>query len=131
MVVDNEPGLCKVIERILRRNGYEDICFTHSARNCVEYLEKNLCDIVVISLNMPDVNGFILGELLRERYPFMPMIAMSDTDALEAIDRAEIVGFSDYIVKPVFAENLLVSLETQILRLDNPIIQSMVAMSLN
>jgi DNA-binding NtrC family response regulator len=122
MIVDDEQVACSNIERILRSDGYEEIIVSHNVRNSVEQLEKNPCDIVLIGLLEAD--GLLLGEILRERYPTMPMVALSGNDSAELSVRAQLVGFNDFLLKPTSTLTLLRAVESQILYLDNRSIQN-------
>lgn len=105
-VVDDEPSICKALERLLRSAGLssktflrgEDfLCYLHSARP----------DCLVLDLHMPEMNGFMLMERLAQQGYRLPIIIITADDQEENREKASAAGISNYLRKPIDAQVLL------------------------
>jgi DNA-binding NarL/FixJ family response regulator len=56
-------------------------------------------DAVLLDLKMPDAQGFSALVRVRAQFPEIPVVVISATEEVEAIDRALLLGASGYIVK--------------------------------
>jgi DNA-binding response OmpR family regulator len=69
----------------------------------LECLETNPCDVLLLDLEMPRVDGFEVLKQLRasERFCRLPVIVVTGREDVAAIDRAYAAGASSFIVKPI------------------------------
>jgi len=56
LIVDDEITILTVLKRLLEKAGYKVITF-NKAKNALEFLNKEVVDLVIIDLFMPDLNG--------------------------------------------------------------------------
>ncbi len=56
MVVDDEPSMCDVIERILKQEGYKVIMASNGKR-ALKLAEENKPDVILLDLGMPGMDG--------------------------------------------------------------------------
>ena len=100
-----------------RRFGYEvetaDLGETGLAR--LEACDKPPVDLVVLDLVMPDLDGMV-GRM-RQRSIAIPAIVQTAHGSIEAVISAMRAGAHDFVVKPVGAERLQVSIKNA-LRVD-------------
>lgn len=68
LIVDDEPALRKVLERLLTRGGYE-VLSAGSGEAALELLESNEVDMVLMDLRMPGMSGFTLYHAIASRWP--------------------------------------------------------------
>jgi len=74
-----------------------------------EKLEKNLYDIVLMDLQMPEMNGFEATEYIRNVMKSdIPIIALTADVTTVDLAKCKLVGMNDYLAKPV-DERLLYS----------------------
>ena len=65
LIVDDEPNIVLAIEFLLQREGYH----TEKAYDGLQALEKVALfqpDIVILDVMMPGMNGFELGQMIRQ-----------------------------------------------------------------
>ena len=65
LIVDDEPNIVLAIEFLLQREGYH----TEKAYDGLQALEKVTLfqpDIVILDVMMPGMNGFELGQMIRQ-----------------------------------------------------------------
>jgi CheY-like chemotaxis protein len=65
LVVDDEASLLALIERILRQDGYE-VTSVISGVLALEAIRKQLPDLIILDLNLPDMNGQDICEEVRK-----------------------------------------------------------------
>ena len=59
---------------------------------------------VVLELDMPVLGGMAVLQELRDRYPVIPVIAMSHSILIDRLRRAVKLGAREYLVKPFDSE---------------------------
>ncbi len=100
LVVEDEPGLADVLAVHLQASGYEPV-IASDGLEALYALDRATPRAVLLDLHLPQVSGFRLMQLLKQRpdAPRVPVIvitALSFQEAEEAI-RA---GADDFITKP-------------------------------
>lgn len=70
------------------------------------FLEKNTCDLILLDINMPGMDGFEVLEKLRENEKFkdIPVIFLTADNDAETETKCFRAGAVDYIVKPFVPE---------------------------
>ncbi|KAL5547412.1 hypothetical protein UlMin_002643 [Ulmus minor] len=106
LAVDDDPICLKVLENLLRKCQYQ-VTAMNQAVKALEMLRenKNMFDLVISDVNMPDINGFKLLELvgLEMDLPVIMLSAHSDT---KLVMKGITHGAVDYLLKPVRIEEL-------------------------
>ena len=99
LVVDDEIGICRNVEKILSKNDYE-VMYAQSAREALEKMAKDSFSLLISDIVMPEMDGIELLKLTKEQWPLtkvMMMTAYASTDtAMKAIQ----LGAEDYVPKP-------------------------------
>ena len=89
LVVDDESGICELIQEIFTNQGYQ-VNVVNNAIAALRFLEKNKIDLVVSDVIMPGMNGYQLSKKIQESYPniIVQMISgFSDDRHLNKLDR--------------------------------------------
>ncbi|MEH2380272.1 MAG: response regulator [Nostoc sp.] len=76
--------------------------------------QKNLYDVAVIDMQMPEIDGMTLGEQIKANSAIagLPLIMLTSTNQRDEIQRALKIGFAAYLVKPVKPSRLLDTIMT-------------------
>ena len=72
-----------------------------SARACLEICERELPDIIITDINMPQMSGLDMIEYLNRRYPKLFFVIISGYDEFEFAQKAIRLGVTDYLIKPI------------------------------
>jgi DNA-binding response OmpR family regulator len=99
LIVDDEPGIVKMLETVLRKEGYEAISGAHTGQEALDKISRHLYDLIVLDVMLPDTDGFRLCRQIREHtaVPILFLTARSsDLDKLTGLG----IGGDDYITKP-------------------------------
>ncbi len=106
LVVDDDRGLLRLIEKALRREGYT-VATAASGKEALEWLERNRADLMLLDLKLHDIEGKeVINHLdtLGRRTPFIVITGQGDERvAVEMMKR----GALDYLVKDVRFQELV------------------------
>lgn len=76
LFVDDEERLRDMAKAILESHGYEVLC-AQDGFDGLAALKESLPDLIISDLQMPNMNGFELLSVVRQRFPHLPVIAIS------------------------------------------------------
>jgi DNA-binding NtrC family response regulator len=76
LIVDDEPDMCWVLEHILKNKNVLSAKAT-TAVEALLLLETNSFQIAFIDAKLPDIEGFELAKLIREKEPSMRLVMIS------------------------------------------------------
>jgi CheY-like chemotaxis protein len=76
LFVDDEPAMRALASAVLAGRGY-DVVTAKDGLDALRLLADPLPDLVISDLRMPRMSGFELLEIVRERFPLVPVIALS------------------------------------------------------
>lgn len=100
LIVEDDPTSTLVLERSLRKAGYETLSATDGMA-AMELLETTSCDAIVSDWMMPRMDGIELVRKIRETIHPAPVILMVTALAsTEARNHALAAGADDYLAKP-------------------------------
>ncbi len=98
-IVDDERDILELIDVNLKRSGFKTFLF-EKGEKFLRFLENNKIDLAIIDLMLPDIDGFELIRIIKERFPNTPIIILTAKgDEIDRVVGLEIGG-DDYIVKP-------------------------------
>jgi len=108
VVVDDETGVCSLVESILAEAGYTPVV-TSDPRTALELVRRENPALVLVDISMPYMDGYAVMEALRgdPATRSCPVIFITGhlafTERLQAFRR----GARDYVAKPFTPEKLL------------------------
>ena len=106
MVIDNEEGLCRMMEAVLLDNGYRTKSYLRSFE-AVEEFEAGQWDLVVTDIKMPVMDGLEVLQRLKVKDPAIPVIMVTAYATVEMSIQALRRGAYDMLTKPFEPEELL------------------------
>src|SRR3954468_19378746 len=113
LIADDDPVQRRLLEATVRRFGYaaELVDSGEAALARLEAAGQPSIDLLILDLVMPDLDGMgVLGRM-RERKIGVPVIVQTAHGSIEAVISAMRAGAHDFVVKPVGAERLQVSIK--------------------
>jgi DNA-binding NtrC family response regulator len=113
LIADDDPIQRRLLEQMLRRFGYatELVDGGEAALARIAAGDLPRIDCLILDLVMPDLDGMgVLGKL-RERRTQLPVIVQTSPNSVESAISAMRAGAFDFVVKPVGAERMQVSLK--------------------
>ena len=111
LLVEDDPGHARLIEKNLRRNQVTNAIVTlHDGRQAVSYIFREdpfehapKPALVLLDLNLPKLNGYKVLERMKgdERTRHIPVVVLTTTDDSREIQKCYDLGCNIYITKPV------------------------------
>jgi PAS domain S-box-containing protein len=100
LVVDDDLGVCQSLRDLLSQEGCTVVVAT-GGREALKRLETATVDLVLSDVVMPDLDGYELFKLVRERHSGVPVVLMTafHFDKDHIIKRSRMAGVEDVIYK--------------------------------
>ena len=105
LLVDDEPNIRRLFRDELEEEGHLIEQAGDGAEALAE-VERTHCDLVILDLRMPEMNGLEFLEKIRERRPELPVIVCSAVRGIEAEFELWASHVSSILSKPVDLEML-------------------------
>ncbi len=116
LFVDDEPSILSALRRLVRPQGYRVLLAPGGAEG-LELLAKEPVDVVVSDMRMPEMDGAVFLEQVRERWPTVGRILLTgyaDIQAtVAAVNRGQI---QRHIAKPWDDRELLMAIDDALSR---------------
>lgn len=116
VIVDDDPNIRNLVSTYLREEGFVTFVAGHG-KEALAIMEEQLCDLAVVDVMMPVMDGYELTEKLR-RYYDIPVILLTAKDQISDKEKGFRSGTDDYIVKPFEPRELLFRIEALFRRYD-------------
>ena len=99
LIVDDDEAVRTMLYKAIRSNGIEAQQVS-SGEQALQWVSRNRCDLIIMDINMPGMDGFQVIQTLRNRGLRIPIMIVSgrqeDYDTLYGLD----IGADDYVTKP-------------------------------
>lgn len=105
MLIDNEIGLCRMMEAVLRDQGYQVKSFTRPVQAVAEFSAGDY-DLIISDIKMPEMDGLELLQHIRNRDPEVPVIMITAYATVEMSIQALRRGAYDMLTKPFEPDEL-------------------------
>lgn len=114
LVVDDQEMTARSVAEMLGDAGYSAVTYTTNPREVSELHRRNHYDLILLDIEMPDVNGFLVMEELKtiETDAYPPVIAMTIEPAYKL--HALMGGAKDFISKPFDPDEALVRIHNML-----------------
>lgn len=99
LVVDDEPGILRLISKFARNIGFE-VATAASGHEALEKLQREKAAVALVDLRMPDVDGLEVLRRIRAADPDCHVILMTGHASIDTAIEAIKHGAMDYLKKP-------------------------------
>ena len=96
-----------LIKKMLNVTNYDIIRAENGQIAVAIALENSSIDLVLMDIKMPVMNGYEAFEKITAIRPSLPIIAQTAHASEEDKEKVNVLGFTDYITKPINKELLL------------------------
>ena len=115
LVVDDDPHVGRLIERMLERRGYT--CqITTGVREARLKLGASPPDMVLCDVKLPGESGLSLLRYLRSEYPHLPVVMLSGIGELDVATSALELGAYGWVTKPFDTNQLMIAVANAAIR---------------
>ena len=105
MLIDNEIGLCRMMEAVLKDQGYQVKSFTRPVQAVAEFSAGDY-DLIISDIKMPEMDGLEVLQHVRNRDPEVPVIMITAYATVEMSIQALRRGAYDMLTKPFEPDEL-------------------------
>jgi len=106
LVVDDEPALLELMSEILTTQNYQVFC-AEGAKQALEIMAAEKIDLMISDIIMPDINGYALAAIVREKYPSIKIQLASGFSDVQHENKVDEELFKCRLHKPFKANTLL------------------------
>jgi DNA-binding response OmpR family regulator len=106
LLCEDDANLGMVLKNYLELNDY-DVTLERDGRLGLAAFQREKFDICLLDVMMPNMDGFTLGEEIRDVNPDVPLFFLSAKTMKDDIIQGYKLGADDYITKPFDSEVLL------------------------
>ncbi len=99
LVVDDERSVCQAFEEILSSKGHA-VVSVRGGEDAMGFLQKDDCDLVILDICLPGMNGLDALGRIKQRRPKLPVIVMTGRGTTDTAIEATKRGAFDYQLKP-------------------------------
>ena len=109
LIVDDEVGVRDSMHEFIEMAGYHST-MASSAEDAVEHLKKDNIQVVITDIMLPGMGGLELTKLIKRDFN-SDVIVMTGYSGDYSYEEAINMGASDFVIKPVRLEELLLRLK--------------------
>lgn len=100
MVVEDDAQMRRLLCTVLTKNGYNALGAENGAA-ALDILDREIVDLIISDLMMPELDGYELTKQLREANYNMPILIITAREDFESKQKGFSLGTDDYMVKPI------------------------------
>lgn len=120
LYVEDNPDNRSLVRRVLNSEGYS-VIEAINAKQALEKLEGGEIDLILMDINMPDMDGYILTSKIKaiEKFSTIPIIAVTANVMRGDREKSLQAGCNGYIQKPIDVDTLAQQIERFMIRSNN------------
>jgi adenylate cyclase len=101
LIADDDSISRKLLIRLLEQDGHA-VRAAENGAEALELFEEEPCDVVLLDIVMPELDGVAVLQRLKERADAqdVPVIMISAVDEIDSVVRCIEIGADDYLSKP-------------------------------
>ncbi len=100
MVIDDEPGMLALLERVIAPTGW-DVALYPSPLEALSRLATDPADVAIVDLHLPEIGGLDVLRAVRDAQPHCQVILMTAHGSVDTAIEAVKLGALDYLSKPI------------------------------
>ncbi len=113
LVIEDEPAIIEFLRTGLKYEGY-DVLVAPDGRHGLELGERADCDLIILDLMLPDIDGIKICKKLKAGGITVPVIMLTAKTSVEDKVLGLDIGADDYITKPFSFDELVARIRVQL-----------------
>jgi DNA-binding NtrC family response regulator len=110
LIVDDEKDFVEMFSLRLKETG-EKVFTAYSGRECLEKLQQENIDVVILDIKMPGMDGIETLKEIKKRHPIVEIILLTGHGTIETAVEGMKFGAFDYLLKPADVNEISQKLE--------------------
>jgi len=115
LLVEDEEGIAKILERRLRYEGYK-VEAVSEGEMALRHVFEEPPDLILLDLTLPDLDGLTVTRELRAADIDIPIIILTARDAIPDRVTGLDAGADDYLTKPFNMDEVMAHVRAQLRR---------------
>jgi two-component system, OmpR family, response regulator len=120
LVIEDEPRILEFLARGLEAEGFS-VLGARDGQEGLRLAEKAACDLVILDLLLPRLDGLSVLRALETARPDLPVVIVSARADLKTKLNGFDLGARDYLTKPFSLDELLARVRVHLRRPDDPV----------
>jgi two-component system response regulator HydG len=120
LVIDDDPDMCLLLRRFLQRHNF-DVADVTSGKKAFAWLEQHVPDLILCDLRLDDMSGREVLANVKEKWPKLPFIIITGYSDIKTAVEVMKLGAYDYVTKPLFPDEILVTIKQALAGKDEPV----------
>ncbi|NRD77364.1 response regulator transcription factor [Bacillus sp. BRMEA1] len=116
LIVDDDINILNLVDIHLTEQGY-NVFQAKDGMEALEILKKVACDLAIVDVMMPFMDGYTLTMEIRTQYD-IPVILLTAKSEIEDKEQGFQAGTDDYLVKPFEPKELIFRIKALLRRYD-------------
>ncbi len=113
LIVDDEKNILSGLKLAFEDEGFS-VLTAENGKIAYELISKNIIDLIITDLRMPEMDGYELIKRVSASYPTLPIIVLTGHGTIETAVETMRDGAIDFFTKPVDLEKLLLVVKKSI-----------------
>ena len=114
LVVDDDKELADLVELYLKNENYTVYKY-YSDKEVLDNIDNLGVDLAILDVMMPEIDGFMLCNKIREKYTFPIIFATAKVEEIDKLNGL-MIGADDYVTKPFQPLELIARVKAQLRR---------------
>lgn len=116
LYIEDDHEIGSFVCQHLKEKGFE-VKWLRSGERALE--EANGCNLVILDVMLPGLDGFTVGQRLKKTDPSLPILMLSARTSID--DKLQGLQFADdYLTKPFHPDELTARIEVLLRRFSSP-----------
>ncbi len=106
LIADDVEANREFFAHVLRR-AHAECLFACNGQEAVETTQREACDLILMDIQMPVMDGYTATQTLRSAGASVPIVAITANGTEEDKQQCREAGFTGYLTKPISIDSLL------------------------
>lgn len=109
LLIDDDKDFCFLIKMMLKKTNAH-LLFVYNGEDGIQRMDQqqdHKIDLVLLDIQMPMVSGYTVIEILKHKYPDIPVMAVTAFGMIGEREKCLKLGFDEYLAKPFDEQDLL------------------------
>lgn len=112
LIVDDEPNIVMSLEYTFKKQNFE-VFIARDGSEAIQILDKNVPDIVLLDIMMPNVDGYQTLEFIKknEKFSNTKVVFLTAKAKASDIEKGLKLGADKYITKPFSVKKVVLEIQ--------------------
>lgn len=115
LIVDDHPVVLEGMKALLQDSEMVEVkACCSNGKDALEFLLAHNVDVILLDINLPDISGIDLCKLIKQQYPEVHIVAISNYNERSMITKMLQNGATGYVLKNASAEEIINAIQAVI-----------------